>query len=55
MIIIQQGDQYSIGFSVTDNDNIVTPSTVDDVRIQIGDSLKSYRDNELVFNEINNE
>lgn len=52
---IVQGDSFQLPIKIKYQGNYVTPTTVDDVRIQIGYSLKSYSDNQLSFNTSTNE
>lgn len=54
MLIIQQGDQYSIQFQIKQNDVVLTPSNVTDVRIQIDKTLKSYVNNQITFDTPSN-
>lgn len=49
ILVIQQGDQYSIPLTLTFNAVAVTPSTADDVRVKIGDNLASYSDSTLAY------
>lgn len=46
---IQKGDQYAIPLTLTFNGTDVTPSNADDVRVQIGDILKSYDEGTLTY------
>lgn len=46
---IYQGDQYSIPFRIRHNGEIVTPDSVDDVVIAIGDIVRAYSDNTLTY------
>lgn len=46
---IQQGDQYVIPFKIKSGQNIVTPEKVDDVRIKVGDIIKSVEAENLTF------
>lgn len=48
--IIQQGDEYALPFKIKKDDNVITPSDITDLRIQIADNLKSYLNNEITYN-----
>lgn len=50
---IQQGDQFAIPFYIKNGDSIVSPDLVDDVRIQIGATLKTYSNGELTYDAAN--
>lgn len=53
---IQQGDQYAIEVTIKFNNTAVTPTTasLEDVRIQFGDTLLEYSAGEISYNsEIN--
>lgn len=49
-VVLYRGDQYAIPFVVRLKREIVTPEMVDDVRIQIGTSLKEMSEQTLVWN-----
>lgn len=51
---IRAGDSYILPIQLKQSDNYVTPSVVDDVRIQIGNVLRSYSDGTLTFNGADN-
>lgn len=42
MKAIMQGDQYKIGFRFKQNDSYLTPTELSDVRIMVGDTVKTY-------------
>ena len=46
---IYQADQYMIPFTIRHDKNIVTPENSSDVTIVIGDLIKRYSDNTLLF------
>ncbi len=46
---IQKGSQFSIPFTLTLNGTAVTTSNASDVRIKLGDILKTYSDSELTY------
>lgn len=46
---IYQADQYNIPFEIEQSGEIVTPETIDDVRIVIGKMERSYSDSSLSF------
>ena len=48
-LILVQGDQYNVPVQVTLNGTVITPDNSTDVRIQMGDTLYSYADNELTY------
>lgn len=50
MAIIQGGDQYPLPFSIKQGNVVVTPSNCDDIRIKVGNYLKTYSNNEITFN-----
>lgn len=52
---VVQGDSYLVPIRIKYQGNYITPEDIDDVRIQIGYSLKSYSDNQLEFDESTNE
>lgn len=52
---VVQGDSYAVPIKIKYQGQCVTPTDIDDVRIQIGYILKSYSDNQLSFNEATNE
>ena len=47
---LYRGDQYAIPFVVKLKDTLVTPEMVEDVRIQIGDSLRELASESLSYN-----
>ena len=49
---IQKGDQYAIPLTLTFNGDEVTPTNADDVRVQIGDLLKSYTGHTLTYDSV---
>ena len=49
-MIIYQGDQYAIPFSIKLNGTDVTPELVEDVRIQVADQLLSSASGGITFN-----
>lgn len=53
--MIQQGNQYPLPIKIISNNQPITPTDVDDVRIQVGDYLYSYQDGGLTFNIETNE
>lgn len=53
--MIQQGNQYPLPIKIISNNQPITPTDVDDVRIQVGDYLYSYQDGVLTFNVETNE
>jgi len=55
MLIIQQGDQYMLLFKIKKDGVYITPSNVQDVRIQIGAVLKTYSKSELTFDTVSSE
>lgn len=50
-MIIQQGDEYALPIVIKMNDASVSPSDIDDLRIQVGEYLKSYVDGELTYDD----
>ena len=50
MLIIHQGDDLMIPFKIEQNSDILTPNKFSDIRICIGDVVRSYSKGELVFN-----
>lgn len=48
---IYQADIYDIPITITLGDEIASPDNVDDVRIAIGEMVRSYRKGELRFEE----
>ena len=51
---LQQGDQLAIPFYITQGDHVVRPDLVNDVRIQVGEDLKTYSAGEISFDAENN-
>lgn len=51
MNIIQQGDQYYIPVTITQDGVAVTPSDISDVRIKIGHIMKTYEDGEVTYDD----
>lgn len=54
MAIIKCGDQYLLPFKIEQGSVVVTPENSTDVRIKIGDYLKSYSASEISFNSTTN-
>lgn len=50
-MVIYQGDQYKIPFTIRHKKDIVTPETAKDVSIALGDKVKRYSDGSLLFND----
>ena len=50
-MVIYQGDQYKIPFTIRHKKVIVTPENAVDVSIALGDKVKSYSDGSLLFND----
>jgi hypothetical protein len=48
---IYQADIYDIPITITLGDDIASPDNVDDVRIAIGEMVRSYRKGDLRFEE----
>lgn len=48
---IHQGDQYFIPVRLKYNNEVVTPESVDDVIIKVGNTEQSYKNGELYFEE----
>lgn len=44
-----QGDSYKFKFKLTFNGDIVTPDTVDDVEIAVGNLIKTYAKGEVLY------
>ena len=55
MTQIVQGDQYIIPIKIIKGSSPLTPADVSDVRIQVGNLLKTYSKNEITFNTDTNE
>ena len=55
MTQIVKGDEYIIPIKIIKGSSPLTPADVSDVRIQVGDLLKTYSKNELTFNTDVNE
>jgi len=55
MMQIVQGDEYILPVKIKQGTSTLTPTDVSDVRIQVGDTLKTYSKNELTFNTTTNE
>lgn len=47
---IQQGDQYAIPIYVQQDELLITPDNCSDLRIQIGNVLRTYSKGELTYN-----
>lgn len=50
-MVIFQGDQYSIPIKISHRGETITPNSVDDVVIAIGDIVRSYRENTLFYED----
>jgi hypothetical protein len=50
-MIIYQADKFTIPFTIRFREQIVTPDTVGDVRIAIGDMVRSYKEGTLAYEE----
>ena len=49
---IMQGDSYAIFMDLTQDGNILTPSMIDELEVQIGENLRlSYQEDTVKFDE----
>lgn len=55
MTSIVKGDKYILPIKILQGTTPLTPTDVTDVRIQIGNVLKTYSKSELTFDTVNNE
>ena len=46
---LSKGEQYSIEFTIINDSGVVTPDNVDDMRIKVGNTVKTYSKNEISF------
>jgi len=55
MTQVVKGDAYILPIKIMQGTSPLTPSDVTDVRIQVGDILKTYSKNEITFDTTTNE
>ena len=47
--VIHQGDQYYLPITITNDNILITPDNIDDIRIKVGGVIKKYSNNTLLF------